>query len=242
MQRPERHPHPEDAADTLEPPEASDFSISLIQEDVRGAVGDILYSKRLGVRSYTVVGESAAVLATWKEEIEQLVLVLKEKNKALVKAAMTNDKKIRGNPKTITKMLNEEVLSEEDMTLLAIGIWILRSMRQWQRGDTFGSGVQLLVGGIHNVADAVNPSVNAPCIDICFLIQQIAKTFGIAGSVYRLGKSSLSHRVWQSTTGKIVDPMYGWKRGGFFASQKAFAAHLAQDKILRERHRDIINP
>ena len=143
---------------------------------------------------------------------------------------MTRDKKIRGDLETVMAMLGTENLSEQNLTLVAIGLWVLREKSRWK--GSLRTGMKMFAGGKYSLSSFLQKEGNANCLDTCILFNELAKRFGIAGDIYVADNNRFRHRIWKAQSGETVDLSYAWKRGGFFKNEADFTEYVKNNPDL----------
>lgn len=234
-----------DLPDTLETtPLEEAGKISSTSAIVHQRIDNVLYSRRFGLAKYEVAQESEETLAGWQREIEEMKSTLMSNDKSSVKALMSRDEKIRGDLENVMTMLENENLNERDLTLVAIGLWLLREKSRW-KGALY-AGLKMIKGGKFTLSSFLQKEGNATCLDTCILFNELAKRFGINGNIYVTDNHRFGHRIWKAGSGETVDISYAWRRGGFFKNETTFSEYVKKNKELpwnlRKPYKYVLEP
>lgn len=133
--------------------------------------------------------------------------------------AMSED--FKPHAEKVYKILESEGLDEEDKTLLAISLWILREQDKWK----WRTISKVLKGGTFSLSSFVQKKGLPSCLDSVVLTKRMAESFQIIGQVKLAepDKHQFSHRYFQSESGKIVDVWWGRRnRGGLFQKEEDY--------------------
>ena len=127
------------------------------------------------------------------------------------------------------RLLEAEVLDEESLTLLAIGIFEQRERPDWK--GHLKCTLRVVRGGLYVFEDILKNSHSASCIDAMVVIKEVARAFGIEGCLV----SNLQHRHFETRSGKILDPGFFPNRSGFFSSVDQYRSMLREKLTIAER-------
>jgi len=204
-----------------------DPEVDLAMTQTMSDVDDIVFSAVKGVRRYQIVRAPQEKLDEWKRSVDEIVAAISSKNLASVRKLTMRDGHYTGDPKAVEKVISGEELDDTDIKLLAIGLFVLREKAQW---SPVKSGLKMLKGGKFRMESAFEPGSWPNCYDTSVIVNELAKMYGIEGSLHSKG---LSHSHFETKEGKVSDPMYGWRRGGIFQTKEKFEKFKKDMGLLR---------
>lgn len=204
--------------------DAVEFEQQVVGDKVGESAGEVVYSDWKGLKPYKILKASDENLEKWKREIDQIVEMIKAKNVMAVLGIMNKNGRQKGDPETIKKIIEEEILDETEIILFAIGLFLLREKSPWR---PVASRLKLLKGGNINMESFFERNGNANCYDTTIAVKTLAQLYGIEGDLR--GKWIL-HSFFETKDEKISDVMYGWRRAGIFHSAKDHDEYIKQDK------------
>ncbi len=196
-----------------------------------------VYQRKLGVKDYMVLGASPETTERWKKEIEELVEALKSRDRAKIgplivwkhAAALASQRpEVVDHINGIAAIAMDPHLTEEEFTLLAIGLWSMRERSEWK--GVSKAALKLLKGGTFTLEGFLEKEGKTNCLDHAILIHQLTKMFGIKGNIYVVRGSRFLHRVWISEDGHVIDISYGKTIGGLFKSREEFQEFVSQNR------------
>lgn len=201
--------------------------VELAMNTTASEAAEVLYSARKGLKKYEITKADDLKMEVWKRSIDEFVETIKNKDSERLSELMKNGERFTGNPQEIYELINSEEMDETDVTLLAIGLFILREKSPWNARK---AGMKVLKGGKYNMESFFEKDGWANCYDMAVSVKELAKMYGIQGEVHGKG---ISHAHFESEEGKVSDPMYGWKRGGLFQSKDKFEKFKKDMGFLR---------
>jgi len=216
-----------ESKEACQQPEILHPNVELLMNTTASDVAEVLYSARKGLRKYEITRADDSKMEVWKKSIDELVEAIRNMDADRISQLMQKDGRYTGDPEAIYELINTEQFDETDMTLLAIGLFILREKSPWNARK---AGMKVLKGGKYNMESFFTEDGWANCYDISVSVKEFAKMYGIQGEVHGKG---ISHAHFETKEGKISDPMYGWKRGGIFQSKKQFEKFKKDMGFLR---------
>ncbi len=216
--------------------EKSATEVEDIGEGVASEAGEIIYSRRFALKRYEVTAAGPETMETWKGEIAEIKASLEAgKDSGQMDAIVEKRDQKLSQMEGVWKMLNEEELDDEALTLLSVGLWAEMNAAKWQ--GISRAAIKLLKGGRRPLAETVAPDDVMTCLDRGVLINEIMKAHGIPGGVYTFGKTRFGHRFWISDSGRVLDPGYAWSRGGYCPDLDHYREHVKNNKALARRDR-----
>ncbi len=196
---------------------------------------------------YQVFSEDEEVLLFYDEEVEQVIRFLKDEKFDLFFGKNLFADKYKSPllemiSFSLVKLL-KVLRSDEDIILLAIAFW---QVLKFDKIGSLRSFVQKVAGGgDFYLSEFFEPGAHISCIDSACLTQVMAARFGIKGHIKRYDKDNpISHHVFVSEQGRVVDPTFGLRDGGFYLAEsmiweKMAAVQRAINAILETRNQPI---
>ena len=220
-------------------PDMSDNEVYSQAKDEIDKGLDIWGSIDVGPKWYSVEGESKETMEKWKTEIQQ---VLTEVNSAIENGDFSGLSEVLGenfHENDLNKLFDKidtesseygQKFDDESKKLVSIGLWL------WREQGGAWAGQRKIVWKVLTKDSAKLSSFledeGAPsCVDTSFLVKALANQMGINGNVQKVEKGlvakatfkKMSHRYFQTDSGKIMD--YWWARGtaGLKVNSDAFS-------------------
>lgn len=204
-----------------------DKNLELAMTSTVSGIDDVVFSALKGIRRYQILRAPQEKLTEWKRCVDEIVSAITTENLPLIRELMKKGDRLTGDADTVEKLISEEVLDDNDIKLLAIGLFVLREKSPWNPSK---SGLKILKGGKVRMESASEPDGRVNCYDIAAIVRELAKMYRIEGKLCGKG---LSHAHFETNDGKVSDPMYGWRRGGLFQTKEKFQAHKKEMGLLR---------
>ena len=201
--------------------------VELAMAETVGAVDDVVFSALKGIRRYQIIRAPQEKLDEWKRGVDEIVSAIAAQNLLQIKNLMQKDQRVIGDADTVTRLISEEVLDDTDVRLLAIGLFVLREKSPWHKSK---SRLKVMKGGKVRMESAFEPDGWSNCYDIAAIVRELAKMYGVEGAIR---SEVLPHAYFETESGKVSDPMFGWKRGGLFQTKEKFEAHKKRMGWLR---------
>lgn len=194
-----------------------EIAVDYVRSATRSDVDDAF---KLG--AYKIKKPSGTSLERWKTEIDKTLDVLKNGEvEGLAELVMRNNGSYFADVNSLKKMLKENSFSAEDLTLLAISLFLLRHKSPWGKGNI---RTKVLAGETVKMEDLLTEEGRTNCFDGAVIVRELARLYGIDGDV-RVSTPFL-HGFFESKNGKVVDSFYGWKVFGLFKTRKEFDEYL----------------
>jgi len=195
-----------------------------------------VFKKRIGLKEYVLKSPDEATIEKWKAEVSTIIEAIKtrdvEKIREVIKfpyilqhwdQIFQNLEKVRGP------------LTEEEEIMLAISLWTIDRQGKWLG---LPKGLKLVLsGGTHNLTDVIDHKIPTACVNSASVAEYLTELFGVKGLTKRTG-GRISHRYWESDSGRVIDPWCGRELGGLFRSFDEYMAYRNPEHDVVERGSD----
>ncbi len=172
---------------------------------------------------YRIEGEGKEQMDIWRQRVDTILAALQSQNyddaaAAIGKEVHASDirEKINGLSAEAKKLGKE--LSQQALTLVAIGLWI-----EGEQGGEYKMKEMLrrviwktLVGESETLAGILNRKGAPNCIDTSYLTLAMAEQYGIQGGVIQTKPGITAHRYFQTSDG-IISDYWGLRERGTIA-------------------------
>lgn len=189
-------------------------------------VNRTIYSEWIVLRPYNIQDAPAEIKQSWKKEIDKIIIYLLQGNKKNLEVLGTRRNEFWGDrhidPQTIRDLLGEPGFDHEQLVLLAIALFMFQNKARYK----FISGhLKAIFGGNYKLENFIGYENDANCVDIACLTRELAALFGIEGEITA---GDYDHRYFVTDSGRVLDVMAGWQKGGIFNTEEEYLAHFRQ--------------
>jgi len=183
--------------------------------DSHDAPDGVVFQKRIGLKEYVLRRPDDATKEKWQQEVVAVRDAIKTKDIEKIRQVIHHPYILEHWAEILENVTKEGPLTEEEESLLAISLWTMDKQGKWQ--GLVQAGKMLVKGGEHDLKQIVEHELATACVNSASLVEYLTEIFGIKGLVKRTG-GRLSHRYWESDTGRVVDAWWGREVGGLFRS------------------------
>lgn len=187
------------------------------------------FAEKIGLREYTIPTEAEEQIKEWKNEIQIFIneLTFKKVDFVELQHLMRRENRewFQNSPllEVISNHLevSQEKLDEEQKTLLAIGLWILKKKGPF---SWISSPAKVLFGKNQPLAEILTPESRPNCIDTAVLSKVMGEEFGVTGTLETLEGNRFQHRFLKTDSGRVLDVWWAADTGGLVESQEVYVA------------------
>lgn len=200
---------------------------------------EFAFSKRFFLHEYQILPINQERQKGYKKAIDPIITALKSKRKNSIRSFIKKGEIEKIDLDCLMRILDKESPDDQDLTLLGIGIYILREKSPWK--GLLDAGLKVLKGGTFSIESFFTEKGNANCIDISTAVKTLAQIYGIESKV-EIDKLGHAHMV--TNTGKTMDLLRGHFRVGLFQTREKYDKFLdrlttkqifAKEPILKEQ-------